>query len=323
MINPFLYRAKDYPVRLIVDIHSYCNARCVMCPYPSYSRKQPQGQMPWSMYTHIIDEFGEIGKQYNFHPSLTYCSMAEPFLADDLAHYVDYALKKNIQVHLNTNAAAMSAQKVDELLATGFSGMIHISFHGISRNVYHRITGLDYDTVMENTRYLMENYDTERICIRGVDDDWPEGEKELWFNFWEPWGVKLEYLKPISRCGLVKRLKHIKANPNQKVRLYGCRYNHPLVEMVILFDGRAVMCCQDMAREVIWGNVAQDGILNVWNAPLRRNLVSALYSGKELNQNFLCSRCEQALTRSGMMQVLLQQGWHKIKDSIPVSSGSH
>lgn len=312
MWNPFLHRHRCYPVKLIVDIHTACNGRCTMCPYPKLSRRQSQGKMDWRLYCAIVQEFAVIGRRHAFQPELGYCYMGEAFLADDLDRYVDYALKRDVAVYLNTNAAAMTPTKVDALLTRGFAGKIHVSFHGITPEVYQRITGLDYEVALKHTLYLLEHYDARQICIRGVDDNWPAGEKERWFQFWRPRGVQLEYLPPISRCGLVGRLVSKTKQQKESLRIYGCQHHHPLVEMVILFDGRAVMCCQDMARELIWGNVDEDGILGVWNGAVRREAVKQLYSGCVSPASFVCSRCEQALTMAGFAGALGRAVWRKM-----------
>lgn len=316
-LNPWLARAKPYPVKLIVDIHSRCNARCTMCPYPDYARTQTQGVMEWPLYQKIIREMGELGRRHHVRPQLTYCYMAEPFLSPRLHEHVAAALEENLNVYLNTNAAAMTSEKVDALLATGFEGIIHVSFHGASPETYQRITGLDYHTTLGHLHYLLENYPARKVLVRGVDDGWPAGEKEQWLAMFEPLGVQLEYLPPISRCGAVERLNRPKSD-NDKVRLYGCREHHPLVEMVILFDGRAVMCCQDMGREIIWGDVGRDGIEGVWNGPVRRQMVRKLYSGKPANMSFLCSRCEQAMGPGDMVGDLIKRSWNKLARAVHV-----
>jgi len=317
MISPFLYRARTYPLKLIVDIHTYCNARCTMCPYPKYSRQQSNGYMDWGLYCALVDELARIGRENQFRPALTYCYMAEPFLAEDLVRYVGFALARDIEVDLNTNGAVMTPEKINALLAAGFKGKIHVSFHGITPEVYQRIMGLDYQTAKKNLLYLLEHYDPQRIWIRGVNDRWPVGEKKRWFDFWQPYGAHLDYQSPISRCGSVRRLLPDNLQEKKTSRLYGCRYNLPLFEMVILFDGRAVMCCQDMGREIVWGDVSREGILGVWNGPVRQQAIQRLYTGRALPHSYLCGRCEHALNLAGLCHSVIQAAWRKIKRLTP------
>jgi len=273
--------------------------------------------MDSSLYRAIVDELSQLGREHDFIPLMTFCYMGEPFVSDRVHEYVRYAIERGINVYLNTNASLLSPAKTDALLATGFAGQINISMPGITREVYERITGLNYDMTMVNIDYLLEHYEAQRVLIRGVDDHWPEGEKERWLAYWEDKGVQIEYLAPISRCGGIGRLLPKKLKQKQTVRLYGCNCHHPLVEMVILFDGRAVMCCQDMARELIWANVAEEGLLGVWNSTIRQEAVRKLYCGEPVTKEFLCARCEQAMTVSEMMQMLLRKGWQKIVRAKP------
>jgi len=278
--------------------------------------------MDWALYRQIVREMAQIGTEHGFRPQMTYCYMAEPFMADHLERYVKYAQDCGIDVYLNTNAAVMTPEKINALLDGDFAGKFHISVHGITPKVYERIMGLDYRTSLNNILYLLDHYDHARVCIRGVDDGWPQGEKQRWFDFWQKHGVQLEYLAPISRCGGVARLIPQQSADKPGVRLYGCREHHPLLEMVILFDGRAVMCCQDMGREIIWGNVAKDGIRGVWHGKVRQKMIQKLYTGQISTKSFLCARCEQALGPGAMVQSLFHEAWQKIKRKSPLTSAA-
>lgn len=271
--------------------------------------------MDWELYRAIVDELGQMGREHDYTPVLSYCYMGEVFLAEDLPRYVGYALEQDIEVSLNTNAHPMTPEKVDALLDCGFDGEYFISSHSHNPQVYERIMGLDYETTLSNILYLLERIDPDKVLIRGVDDGWPDGEREIWEAFWEPKGVRLEYLAPVSRCGGVKRLLPENLKDQQGVRLYGCRNHLPLYEMIILYDGRVVMCCQDMGREVIWGNVADDGLAGVWNGPGRLDTVKRLYNGSLNSPDFICSKCEYALDRKEMMQQVVQKAWNKVLPS--------
>jgi len=125
-----------YPIGMTVDIHSYCNARCKMCPYQELSKKIPMGYMSWDLYTKIIDDYSQLMERYNFTGKLSYCQMGEPFLKKGIASWVKYAIERGIDVYFNTNASLLTPDVVDSLIDIGFQGLFNISCHGITKEVY-------------------------------------------------------------------------------------------------------------------------------------------------------------------------------------------
>ena len=55
-----------YPTGIILDIHNYCNARCIICPYTKLQKKIPQGIMSWELYTKIIDDYQHLMENSGF-----------------------------------------------------------------------------------------------------------------------------------------------------------------------------------------------------------------------------------------------------------------
>lgn len=52
---------------------------------------------------------------------------------------------------------------------------------------------------------------------------------------------------------------------NPKKRIAGCGTERVLFEMVISFNGVVLLCCHDMAKEIILGNLKKPTIYEVWN----------------------------------------------------------
>lgn len=299
-----------YPRGLIVDIHSYCNASCIICPYSSLHKKLSMGFMSWDLYSKIIDEYKALMDQYEFTGKLTYCQMGEPFILRDIARWVKYAMNRQIQVYFNTNASLLTPALLDSLLHIGFDGTFNISFHAITRTTYEKIMGIDYEKTMTNINYLLKNFPLDHISINAVPFNWPSGEKEKLLAYWGQKGVKVRISDVLSRSGLSSNIRNI-----QRRRIAGCRTERIFYEMVISFNGDVLLCCHDMAREVLLGNLKESTINEIWNGEKFHSILNDIYFENDLPQDFICKRCEESepywslrrIVKSHMPKILLHE----------------
>jgi radical SAM protein with 4Fe4S-binding SPASM domain len=278
-----------YPRALLVDIHSYCNARCIICPYSQLHKKNPMGFMTWGLYTKIVNEYSKMMAQYSFKGKLGYCQMGEPFILKDIAKWVQYATNRGIDVYFNTNASLLFPAVVDSLLDIGFSGNFNISFHGITKEIYERIMGLDFDKTIRNLKYLLRKYPRDKISVNTVPYDWPVGEKEKLLEYWSEMGISVTISKALSRSGLVPNIRRIR-----RKRIAGCRTKRVFYEMVISFNGDVLLCCHDMAREVVLGNLHDSTINEIWNGQRFLGIINKIYFDRDLPSDFICKRCEES-----------------------------
>ncbi|MFQ5687854.1 MAG: radical SAM/SPASM domain-containing protein [Candidatus Scalindua sp.] len=279
-----------YPTGIILDIHNYCNARCIICPYTKLQKKIPHGVMSWELYTKIINDYHHLMEQYTFQGKLTYCQMGEPFVIKDISKWVKYAIDRNIEVYFNTNASLLTPSVVDSLIDAGYHGLFNISFFGITKKIYEDIMGLNYDNTINNIEYLLKNYPRKQILINAVNYHWPKGEKQKVLKYWRERNVQVTVSKPLSRSGLIRNL----GKTTQK-RIAGCGTERVLFEIVVSFDGKALLCCHDMAREVILGDLKNSTIYEVWNGKKFQDILNAIYTGKNLSPDFICLRCEESV----------------------------
>jgi MoaA/NifB/PqqE/SkfB family radical SAM enzyme len=289
---------RDYPTGLIVDIHDYCNANCRICPYGELKNKLKQGKMEWSLYAKIVDDFSCLMKQYAFQGGMTYCNMGEPFIFNDLEIYTSYAQEKGVAVYLNTNASLMTPNKIDRLLASGFQGAFNISFHGASPQVYEYIMRIPIYDSLNNIEYLFKVYPKDKISFNVINYQWPKGEEEKIRKLFEKWDVPLHINYPISRANLVlKKNNHIR-------RLAGCGTDRVLYQMVVCHDGNVLLCCNDMARREIVGNLINNSIQEVWNGEIFQQRLSEIYLGKPFHPDMICHRCEEAVSFWSLRRLL-------------------
>lgn len=74
-----------------IQTHSFCNAKCIMCPYETTRKVKDQGWMEWELFTKVVDDL--IG-----YPSLKHIVLMlqnEPLLDDRLVDEVKYIRAKN------------------------------------------------------------------------------------------------------------------------------------------------------------------------------------------------------------------------------------
>lgn len=279
-----------YPTGIIIDIHNYCNAKCIICPYTKLQKEITQGIMSWELYTKIIDDYHHLMEKYTFQGKLTYCQMGEPFILKDISKWVKYAIDRNIDVYFNTNASLLTPSVVNSLIEAGYKGLFNISFFGITKKIYEDIMGLNYNNTINNIEYLLKNYPRKQILINAVNYKWPKGEKQKVLKYWRERNISVTISKALSRSGLMRNIK----TPPKK-RIAGCGTERVLFEMVISFNGDVLLCCHDMAREIILGNLRKSTIYEVWNGKKFQNILTAIYSGNSLSPNFICLRCEESV----------------------------
>lgn len=279
----------EYPIGLIVDIHDYCNASCKMCPYESLKRKLNQGRMDWNLYTKIVDDFSSLIARYKFQGMMTYCNMGEPFIENNLAKYTLYAEEKGVSVYLNTNASLMTPHKIDMLINSGFKGTFNISFHAASPDLYKKIMGLDIEDAINNIQYLTNKYPKEKISFNVINHNWPNDEEEKVGKLLNRWNIDIQFNRPISRAGLVLQKKEYIR------RIAGCGPDRVLYQMVICHNGDALLCCNDMSRKEIIGNLTHSAIEEVWNGIIFQDYLNRIYSGKMSSNNMICHFCEESV----------------------------
>ena len=298
-----------YPKQIIVDIHSYCNAKCKICPYHSLKTKNPMGVMEENLFTKIIDEFSVLSKTNNFRGHVIFCNMGELFIYPKIAiDRMKYVMQKGLDFDIQTNASLMTSEVVEMLNESGFTGSVLISFHGISPDVYKEAMGLDIAKTLRNIDYLSQNYPKEKISIQSIPYNWPKGEAKRIRSYFRRKGIRVRMPLPNNRSGL---LPEIAVHKNRT--LIGCTANRPLGEMVISFIGDVVLCCQDMGQQEIIGSVKKNTIQEVWNSDTMLDKISQIYCGKPSPENFLCRKCEFGITSKSLLNQLIRNISHETK----------
>ena len=94
--------------------------------------------------------------------------------------------------------------------------------------------------------------------------------------------------------------KNTKTKYNNENYVVGCGLTYEssiLRNMHVMVDGDVVLCCDDATKEKTFGNVFKDGLLNIWNGPLKDEH-ELIFSNKFSKNKFdlICNNCSRAIT---------------------------
>jgi MoaA/NifB/PqqE/SkfB family radical SAM enzyme len=276
-----------YPKQIILDVHSYCNARCTICPYDSLKGKNPMGVMEVGLFEKIIDDFANLAEANSFKGKVLLCNMGDPFFRADVIDRIKYIIRSGLEFNIQTNAYLLSPELTDRLVESGFNGHILISIHGISPKIYKEIMGLDIHRTLANVDYLIEHYPKDKISVQAIPYHWPRGEARRVRKYWRDRRISVRMPLPNNRAGLLPAIKDV-----PKKSLVACTQNRPLGEMVICFNGDVILCCNDMAQQEIVGNLRGKTIQEVWNGDGFVTKVRQIYCGASSSEGFICKTCE-------------------------------
>lgn len=297
-----------YPSQMIIDVHSYCNAKCIICPYDSLKKKLPMGVMQEELFCKIIADFAALGRSHGFRGHVLFCNMGEFFLYPEISiERMKYVLAAGLDFDIQTNGSLMLPKLVDRVLAAGFKGTFMISCHGVSSGVHEAIMGVDRERSLANIDYLLEHYPREHVCIQSIPYRWPFGETRRVRRYWRERNVKVRMPLPNDRAGLVGRL----AAGQDHATLVGCAANRPLGEMIVSFNGDVPLCCNDMAQKEIVGNLGSSTIEEVWNGEKMLQKLRQIYFGAPTPASFICRKCEFGLFSTSQWQRLLRNIRHE------------
>jgi radical SAM protein with 4Fe4S-binding SPASM domain len=113
-----------------------CNFKCGHCYIPaSCHKKYSVRQLTTRQVFSILDQLRDAGCLYL---GLT---GGEPFARSDCLDIIGYAVRRGLQVIVNTNASLLDKRKIDRLADLALN-KIDITIPGMSREVFEQVTGV-------------------------------------------------------------------------------------------------------------------------------------------------------------------------------------
>ena len=253
-----------------------CDAKCPFCPQRKIDRKPVI--MPDGTWRKIIDDTRGLGITYR--PFL----QNEALIDKRLPAIVSYIKEDpTARAELNTNGNLLTERMSHELIDAGID-LIRFSVDAFSPETYATCrVGLDYENVIRNINRFIEivGNGNRHVTseVRMIDMDINKGEQKPFIDYWSERADRA-LIVPLYNWPWDEGVEMVR-KPCIKMR----------EEMFFYTDGRAVLCCWDIAGRAVIGDVNNDSVIDIWNGDVRRGYAELLARG-ERDKITLCSRCD-------------------------------
>lgn len=274
----------DFPQHLFLETTSACNLKCQLCPRTH--GETLVGHMDFELFKKIVDESNEYGPR-NFCLHL----FGEPLLAPKFIDEIYYIKKVNPRnsIVLTSNGTMLNEEIAQAAIKAPIDKLT-ISFMSTDKINYPKITGVDkLEEIEENVKRLASLKKQSRslkpkIFVRLILNERNVNEQEKFKRKWKNQGVIVE-IRPAHNYG-----GNVKDNPLRKIpqQRYPCY--HLWLSPAIHWNGDFSICCNDYNRVVVFGNVKNQTINELWQAPKLKEYRKLMLEGK-YDQIPLCNKC--------------------------------
>lgn len=269
--------------QITIETTNFCPAHCTICPREKYTQKL--GIMDFDLFKKIIDD----ATQYNI-TSYDTCGFGEPFTDRLFFKRCQYVREKmpKAEIYVSSNCFLMTPDIYDEVIK--YVDILKISIYGITKNTYERAHrgSLKFERTMSNILGFLEKIKNSKkkpyaIGLLTVTDI-NKHEMKDWIKFWEPKLDEVYVWLPHNYGGL----KNYRIINHAKQESCGRPFNGPLYVHV---DGTVSMCCFDINKKLIIGDMKKQTIYEIFHSETFRKLKKA-HQTKNF-KGFLCENCCQ------------------------------
>jgi len=278
--NIYYRRHFPFPSVIMIENTNCCNARCVMCPRETLTRKR--GFMPVELFEKIIREVSGAKRQ----PVVHLHGFGEPLLDESLPERIMLAKAFGIKhTYLVTNASLLFPETASKIISSGLDAM-KISFYGTDEESYSAtMRRLDFNVTFNNIKEFVRirkdlKKKTPKLILQYLPQKTNGAKTEEFKSLWRSVLDKSEgdclNISSLDNFGGGRAYNHV----GEKI-VSVCFY--PWAALSVLYDGRAVTCCMDYNGVQGVGDLNFQSVMEIWNGPvlsaIRKNFGKCDYSG--------------------------------------------
>ncbi len=285
--GPELLKAGHYPLCIDIETAAICDLACPFCFRESLAT--PDKIISIKLFKKIVDQAVDMGV-----PSIKLNWRGEPLMHPKLYQMIEYAKHKGIlETIINTNATHLSPKISRRLIESGLDFMIY-SFDGGTKETYEkmrpgRFKKNNFDHVYQNIvnfsnirEQMNAKFPSTKIQMILTEDSYTEQESfySLFKDFVDEVTVtqyaerggniedlnnteKAQYADLCNQLSLPEGTPYMRdANGNISVSSSRLPCEQPYQRMLVTYDGRVAMCCNDWGAMHPIGYVADNSFFD-------------------------------------------------------------
>lgn len=258
---------------LQIETTNKCNAKCIFCPHQQQKKYRPD--MSINLFKKIIDETKILCPE-DIYPFF----MGELFLDEtiiDKIIYINQELPKT-RVCIFTNGSILPEREEFKKIRIDY---FNFSLNAINNKDRMLLMNIPLTKTLENIMFLRKTYpsaDMRGSCI--LDSSFITNDKlDRFQSLCGQLGIMPAYFFPGNWAGRIRK-QIVQGETCARIKEH----------LAILSDGTACMCCQDAFGEVVYGNLNENSLLDVWNNKERLKYQEFNDKG-ERNKIPICKNC--------------------------------
>ena len=268
------------PMRVLMEVSSYCNFHCSFCPHGNGEamKLMPQAIMDTSLAEKCIHELKGFDEKVRV---LAFACYGEPLINRYIGRIIKSAHDHDVaeKYEITTNASLLTKELAEELIGSGIS-IINISIYGLSELEYKSFSGVTiaFDELVGNIAFLYAIRANAQVVIKISDATCKKDEQREQFNriFSSICDkICIEHAVPLW-YEFGDNESELDIYGKQVVRKEVCPI--PFFTLAINANGIVSPCCNDWKQKLRMGDANKDSIVSIWNGARYRELHKSLLS---------------------------------------------
>jgi hypothetical protein len=285
------------PVVVSIEATNRCNLRCPMCPVSQNYHQVSRGFLDLGLFDEILAQI----REFRPLPRISMNIGGESTLHPHLPEMISRLVRADMQVCVDTNAAAITVDQMARLIDSGLTEIV-FCLDGDSAPSYESIRArARFDRTSDNIASFLRlrrsrGSATPHTVIKNIQRWRPDTElafppayREL-FAVCPPDEYRTTWMDhwPGDHRNLLDQWYD--AEPYEPDGYEACM--NLWKNLPISWDGRVYVCCLDLKRTTPVADVKVDGVLGAWNAPALVAMRERHARGEQRDIS-LCRNCNQ------------------------------